>query len=678
MRRFFVFLCAGLIAANAEARVERVEVLSRADVLAGKAFGDAGGYEKLIGKVHYAVKPEAAPNKNIVDLDKAPRNAAGEVEFAADLYVLKPKDAAHASGSALMEIPNRGGKGMLRVIQDAKSSLDPSTAGEFGDGFLMRRGTTLIWLGWQWDVRNEPGLMRLDAPVAKGAAGQPITGLVRSDFFVSEKMTEHPLGHVITGSIGGTEYACSDPADPANALTVRDAPMGARRTIPREDWQFVEAPKIGPGLRAIRLTSGFEPGKIYEVVYRAQDPVVVGLGLAAVRDFASYLKSERNDVAPVKRVYAMGISQSGRFLRQFLFDGFNADQDGKIALDGMMIHVAGAGRGSFNHRFAQPSRDAQPTNTFFYPTDIFPFADVPTTDPVTGRTAGLLDRAVAAQVVPRIFYSNTSYEYWSRAASLIHTSPDGKRDLPLLDKVRIYFLAGLQHFSATFPPEHDAKGVLLGQNLPNPNPVSYFWRSLFVAMDDWVRDDKAPPASRYPKLSDKTLVRRDELKFPKIPKVHPPERVQQAFHLDFGPQWKNRIITKQPPGVGQPFPVFVPQVDESGNDLGGVRLPELEVPLATYTGWNLRDAKTGMPDERVSFIGSDLPFPKTRAEAGGDPRTPIAGRYPSREDYLKKFRAAANKLVADRFLLSGDVDALVRRGGEEWDWTASRPGSGNE
>lgn len=672
MKRFctLVFVAAALGPIDTLARVERLEIVSRAEVLEGKPFGAAGAYEKLIGKVHFALKPDAAPNEMIADLDKAPRNKAGEVEFASDVYILKPKDPERASGTALIEIPNRGGKGMLRVFQEAKGSLDPTTVDEFGDGFLMRRGVTLIWLGWQWDVRDEAGLIRLYAPVAKGPDDKPIAGLVRSDFVVNEKTMEQPLGHVISGTIGGTEYACSDPADPANSLTVRDAPMGERRRIVRWEWDFVEAPKIGSGSRAIRLTSGFEPGKIYEVVYRAQDPVVAGLGLAAARDFASYLKSASNATAPAKRVCAMGISQSGRFLRHFLFDGFNADEEGRRAIDGMMIHVAGAGRGSFNHRFAQPSRDAQPTNAFFYPTDIFPFADIPTTDPVAGQKAGLLDRAVAARALPKIFYTNTSYEYWSRACSLIHTSPDGQRDLPLLDNLRIYFLAGLQHFSDRFPPEPDKDGNLLGQNLPNPNPVLYFWRALFVAMDEWLRDDETPPASRYPKLSDQTLVGRDEVKFPKIPDQHLPERVHQAFHLDFGPEWKNRIITKQPPGVGAPFPVFLPQVDENGNDLGGVRLPQLEVPLATCTGWNLRDPKTGLSDERVSFIGSYLPLPKTKseAEAASDPRNSIAARYSSREDYLKKFRAAADKLATDRFILPEDVGSLVRRGGEEWDW----------
>ncbi|HEX8490758.1 MAG TPA: alpha/beta hydrolase domain-containing protein, partial [Chthoniobacterales bacterium] len=379
---------------------------------------------------------------------------------------------------------------------------------------------------------------------------------------------------------------------------------------------------------------------------------------------------ETNELVPAQRVYAAGISQSGRFLRHFLYEGFNADEAGKQAIDGMFVHVAGAGMGSFNHRFAQPSRDAQPTTALFYPTDLFPFADIPQTDPLTGQTAGLLDRAKAAGVLPKIFYTNTSYEYWSRAASLIHTSPDGKRDLPLLDNVRVYLLAGLQHFSGPFPSVRDNDRGLAALHLPNPNPVRWFWRALFVSLDDWVRHGKAPPESRYPKLADKTLVKREEVKFPRIRGVELPERVHEALRLDFGPQWKKRIITKQPPGVGKPFPVFVPQVDQDGNDLAGVRLPQLEVPLAAYTGWNLRDPESGMPKERVSFLGSWFPLTTNRstAEKAGDSRPPIDERYKSRDEYLQKFSDAASKLATEGFLLQEDVDALMKRGGEEWDF----------
>ena len=664
MRRFFVLLALALAPAVAEARVERVEITSRGDVLEGQVFGDAGAYEKLVGKVHFKVNPADSHNRLIVDVDKAPRDEKGEVAFAADFYILRPKEAARSGGSVLLEIPNRGGKGILAIMQGGKGSRDPTTQEEFGDGFLMRRGVTVAWLGWQWDVREDANMMRFFAPAAHEADGQAITGLVRADFVPNEKMAEHPLGHLISGSIGGTEYACSDPNDRANVLTVRDAPMAVRRTVPHSDWEFTE------DRQNIRLKGGFEPGRIYEVVYRAKDPVIAGLGLAAVRDFASYLKQPSNELATAQRVYSLGISQSGRFLRHFLLEGFNADEAGKRALDGMFIHVAGAGIGSFNHRFAQPSRDAQPTSALFYPTDLFPFTDTPQKEPVTGQTAGLLDRAKADKVLPKMFQTNTSYEYWSRAGSLIHTTADGTRDVPPIENARIYHLAGLQHFSRAFPPTPETEPSLAAQHLPNPNPVRWFWRALFVAMDDWVRDEKAPPESRYPTIADRTLVRRDAVKFPALRGVKVPERVHEALRLDFGPQWKKRIITKQPPGVGKAFPALVPQVDEDGNDLGGVRLPQLEVPLATYTGWNLRDAKIGMPGERVSFLGSFFPLPKTKveADASGDPRTSIAERYTSREDYLAKFRDSANKLADDRYLLREDVDALVARGGEEWDY----------
>jgi hypothetical protein len=424
--------------------------------------------------------------------------------------------------------------------------------------------------------------------------------------------------------------------------------------------------KSEPGPRKIRLKGGFEPGKIYEVVYLARDPAIAGLGLAAVRDFASYLKQEKNEAAPIKRVIAMGISQTGRFLRHFLYEGFNADEAGKQSIDGMLVYVAGAGRGSFNHRFAQPSRDGQPTSALFYPTDIFPFADTAQRDPVTGENAGLLDRAKADKVLPKIFYINTSYEYWSRAAALTHTSPDGKRDLPLPDNVRIYFLAGLQHFSVPFPPTPSTEAALAARYLPNPNPVIYFRRAFFLAMDEWVRDGNAPPESRYPKVADKTLVKLEELKFPEISGVSAPKRAHAAYRMEFGPLWKKRIITKQPPGVGKPFAVLVPQVDKDGNDLGGVSLPGMTYPLATFTGWNFRDPKIGMPEERVSFLGSWLPFPKSKSE--GDSRTPINERYKSRAEYLADLTSAAIKLVDERYLLKEDVEPLLERGGDEWDF----------
>src|SRR5262249_444817 len=288
--------------------------------------------------------------------------------------------------------------------------------------------------------------------------------------------------------------------DPRNVLTVRDAREAKRTTIPRSAWQFAQTAggKLVPSGGHIHLNGGFQPGKIYEYVDVVEDPVVAGLGFSAIRDFALYAKHDPEAIGPAQRVYGQGISQNGRFLRAFLYQGFNADEEGRRALDGVLAHVAGAGRGSFNYRFAQPSRDAQPTSSIHFPTDTFPFTDLPEKDPVTKESGGLLDLATKENVVPKIFFSNTSYEYWGRAAALIHTSPDGKRDVPISDSVRIYHLTGLQHFSGPFPPRQGSSD-LLGQQPQSPAPVKYFWRAMISNMDSWVRNNTSPPPSSYSK-----------------------------------------------------------------------------------------------------------------------------------------------------------------------------------
>ncbi len=647
-----------------QARVLRVEIISRADIEDGKPFGAAGAYEKVIGRVYFAVDPANLHNRQIVDLDKAPRNAQGELEFSADLYLLKPKDMAKGNQAALFEVSNRGGRGILSIVNGRN--------GEFGDGFLMRQGYTVAWVGWQFDLSEQPGRLRLSAPVAHDAGGKEIHGLVRTDFTPSEKRDDMPLGHILLGPDGGNSYPVDDAASPQNVLTVRDTPTGKRVTITRSEWSFahVVQGKLTADPHYVHLNSGFVPGKIYELVYTAKNPAVAGVGLAAVRDFLSYLKYDPQATAPVKRAYAVGISQSGRFLRHFLYQDFNADEHGRQVMDGVIAHVAGAGRGSFNHRFAQPSRDAQPMSSIFYPTDLFPFTDLPQTDSETGETAGLLDAVSKSKTAPKIFYTNTSYEYWGRAAALIHTTADGMKDAPLAANARIYFLAGLQHFTGAFPPQKSVPGNpdYTAQQKHNPNPIQWYWRALITDMDQWVKDGKEPPPSTYPKIADNTLVLLKNYKFPNIPGVNIPHEENLGYRLDFGPQWKHGIVTNEPPKVGKAFTGFVPQADADGNDLGGVRLPELQVPLATYTGWNLRDPSIGAPEQRVSFLGSWIPLAKTAEERkkAGDPRTSIAERYTSREEYMSKFEQAAKKLIEQRFLLQEDLSALLERGKLEW------------
>jgi len=381
-----------------------------------------------------------------------------------------------------------------------------------------------------------------------------------------------------------------------------------------------------------------------------------------VRDIVSYLKEHEK----LGRAIAYGVSQSGRFLRNWLYFGFNQDEQGHIALDGVWANVAGGGRGSFNQRFAQPSRDGHPFLNTLYPVDLFPFTDLEQTDSVTKLKDGLLTHSLKPEFRPKIFYTNSSYEYYGRDAALIHISPDGKHDAPLPSNTRIYFFAGGQHGAAAFPPPHNNT-----QNSSSPNPYNLCFRALLVAMNEWVWHDTLPPASVYPHVASGELVPLSTVKFPKIPGVAFPARIAMARREDFGREFRTKgIVTQEPPKVGTPFPAMVPQVDRDGLDLGGIRMPEIQAPLATYTGWNLRAAAIGAPDELFSMQGSWIPFARTKVEReqSGDPRLSLEERYTDREDYLKKFEAAAKRLEAERFLLPADVAKLAERAATEWDY----------
>jgi hypothetical protein len=348
----------------------------------------------------------------------------------------------------------------------------------------------------------------------------------------------------------------------------------------------------------------------------------------------------------IKRAVGIGVSQSGRFLRSFLYDGFNQDEKNARVFDGVWAIVAGAGRGSFNARFAQPSRDGHPFLNVFYPSDIPPFTD----------NDGLLAKAVAANVAPKIFYSNGSYEYWGRAASLIHTSPDGKQDAPLAKDTRVYFFAGSQHGWGSIPPR--------AAETQNPGSVIDYrasLRALLLAMQAWLKDGKEPPASEYPRIAKDQLVSLGAYAFPKIPGLEIPAIKREAYRLDF---------SMEPPKAGAPYPTLVPQVDQDGNETSGIRMPEVQVPLASYTGWNLRSKNIGAPEELYSMAGSSIPFPASKAEREKrkDPRLSIEERYPTEADYLQRITAAAQKLVEAGFLLDEDVPKLRERAAKEWDY----------
>jgi hypothetical protein len=675
MRAFLTTSFAALLltlvaAAPLSADVVRIEVQTRSDLAGGQAFGSAGAYEKLAGKIYFAVDPSLPANKIVTDLDKAPRNAAGKVEFSSDFYLIKPKQIEKGNGAVLYEVSNRGGKGMLGFFNHAAGSLDPSKPEEMGDGFLMKQGFTLLWVGWQFDPPQRPGLVRVYPPVAT-ENGRPIRGLVRSDFVVTEREADHSLA-----DRDHTAYAVVDPDSPDNVLTVRDSVDGPRRVVPRSEWRFGrdDGGKAVGDVTRVYMSSKFQPGKIYEVVYTAQAPPVVGLGPAAIRDVVSMLKYSSAEplsipASAIKRALAFGVSQSGRFLRTYLYYGFNRDERNRKVFDGVIAHVAGAGRGSFNHRFAQPSRDGHPYLNFFYPTDIFPFTDVAQKDPETGVNDGLLTHPGSPELLPKVFYTNSEYEYWGRAASLIHTTVDGKSDAPLMDNVRIYLLSAGQHGPAAFPPAQT-----IGQQKNNPLDYRWAMKALLLAMDRWTATGAAPPPSRYPKLADNTLVAPDKLRFPKLPGVTTTTAVHKAYHADYGPKFATEgVVSQEPPRIGTAFPILVPQVDADGNGIAGIRMPELAVPLATYTGWNLFNDRSGPVTVLSSMQGSYVPLAKSGAEKkrNGDPRASIDERYRDKEQYLGQVTKAAQDLVAQGYLLAEDVQPVVANAAKHWDYAAA-------
>ena len=656
-----------LMVSTATAEVVRIEVDARSDVAGGMSYGLAGPYERITGTIYFAVDPDNEANRVVTDIDLAPRNRDGKVEFYSNFFMLKPKNISRGNGTVFYEVSNRGGKGMLGYYNNASGSRDPQTSEEMGDGFLLKQGFTLLWLGWQFDVPVRDGQMRVTPPVATNN-GRPISGVVRSEVIVRELAYDWSLA-----DRNHLPYEVSDPTDPANEMTVRDGVDQPRRVVPRDQWQFARREDDGrlvDDTTRVYLEAGFQPGKIYDIVYKAQDPPLSGLGLAAIRDMVSQLKYESTSelsipADAIDHAVAWGVSQSGRLLRTFLYDGFNRDEADRKAFDGVMAHVAGGGRGSFNVRFAQPSRDGHPFLNKLYPSDIFPFSDVTQSDPETDMRGGLLS-GIQPQHLPKVFYTNSSYEYWGRSASLVHTTVDGTADAPLMDNVRIYTFAGGQHGPGRFPPQQTS-----GQQLSNPNDYSWFLRSLLLAMNTWVKDGVAPPQSQFPTIDGGDLVLAERFDFPSLPGVSQPAEPHKAYRAVYGPEFRTQgITTVEPPEVLSAFPIMVPAVDGDGNETAGLMMPEVAVPLATYTGWNNFKPESGPENVLSSMQGSYVPFPLTAVDRqrDDDPRLSIEERYGSREAYLGLVSQAALELVDGGYLLAEDIAPILSRANEHWSY----------
>ena len=653
-----------LTAAPLAAEVVRFEIERREPFAEGESFGDVGPYEIIAGRVFYAVDPKLPQNEPIVDLKLAPRNESGRVEFSADLFILAPLNPAKGNGALLYDVNNRGNKLALRFFNDSPGGNNPKSA---GNGFLMRHGFTVVWSGWIGELLEGDNRLRLAAPLAREDDGKrKITGIVRYEIAIDSDTNRVPINGANHGAYRPTENGLKEAT-----LTWRLRPGDPRVPIPRDQFTIHvgESPENELPPIELEVPAGLARGYLYELIYEAENPLVQGVSFAAVRDLVAALKhgeGEGNPLAtegksPISFAYGFGVSQSGRFLREFLYTGMNQDEHGRIVFEGLMPHVAGGGLGSFNHRFAQPTAYVTQREHHDWHTDRFPFAYEVQRDPLTGREDGILRRAAASGHAPRVIHTQSSTEYWSRSGSLVHTDTLFRRDAELPDNVRIYAFGGTQHGPSGFPPSAGA-----GQTLANPADYRPQLRALLVALDRWCRDDQPPPPSVYPTIADGTLVdfAQDATGFPAIPRVRYPEVIQQPDLLDLGPRWSSeRVIDRDVPLALKSYKVLVPRSGEDGNELGCLLPIEVAVPVATYTGWSLRNREVGGENDLVGLNGSYIPFAPTREkrQAVGDPRLSIHERYGTFDAYRDRLEETCRSYVKSNYLLDEDVAPLLER-----------------
>ncbi|NRF71964.1 hypothetical protein HLB44_33770 [Aquincola sp. S2] len=624
--------------------VERLLIRERQPAFAGSSFGDAGPYERVVAQAEVALDPAHPANRDIVDAAAA-ASADGLVRYRADVVILRPRDAGKASGTWVLDVANRGRKLMLERVNGG--SLQTERANDAGTGWLMRQGHVLLWVGWQGDVPVDPTgrTVGLALPTAR-QGGQVITGTALEEIVFDAPGSRGTLA---------LSYPAATLDASAGELTVRARPDAPPAVIGAQQWRYKDASTI-----EFERPAGFDAGAIYQFRYTARDPRPMGLGMASLRDIVSHLKTGLPDAAgqgsPLadlspKATVAIGVSQSGRFLRDWVWQGFNAGPGGQRVFDGMVATIAGSRKTYTNVRWAQPGRYSRQHEDHLFQGDQFPFTYATTTDPVSGRRDGLFARCDLDRTCPKTFHLDSSLEYWQARAGLVVTDGAG-RDIALPDDVRVYLMSSTQHVGALKP----TAGICSALN--NPAQQQPVYRALVARMIEWVRDGKAPPASRYPTVRDGTLVDAAAAarRFPDL----------SALGMTF-PASANRLALNDHstvPAKADParqYTVLVPRTDPDGNDEAGVRLPDVAVPLATYTGWNRRKAGYA-PGQLCGLNGSYLPLPADAGErtARRDPRRSIAERYPSRAEYLRQVRSAVQGLQADGLMLAEDAERWMQ------------------
>jgi hypothetical protein len=634
MRTVALVLGLGVLACPAIAEVVRFEVTTpKRPALGGASFGSTGTYEEIRASVTIALDPADPRNAVISDLDHAPRNAQGQVEAVADVIILRPTEPGRGNGTLLVEPPNRGNRIIGQLLNDAprNNATRLEQPEDAGNGWTFRQGYTMVWIGWQGDWTPGRG-MRVNVPKVEG-----VTGPSREEFVFDNRTS--PVQATLT-------YPVADPA--GMVLTVR-----ARQEDARQRPADMAVRLIAPDRIEITRPAGFDAGAIYELTYTARDPLVLGMGFAAFRDVTAFLRHDGSAANPlaangrsaVTGAIAFGVSQSGRFLRDLLYLGFNEDTRGRQVFDGMVPHIAGSRRSFTNGRFAQPGRNPSDHTDRLYPADQFPFTYAVTTDPLTGLRDGLLRRCRTTATCPRIFQTDSEFEYWGARGSLTVTDAAGRHvDLP--PEVRAFMMTGHPHYAEAQAVANPSESCVMPVN---PLQAGAAMRALMVALDAWIKDGVEPPASRTPMVAHGTLVAAPT--FPAIPGLPPFSSHTPAPLLD---------LSQTPPAVVGRYPILFPRLDIDGNAIGGVRLPVIEAPHATYTGWNPR-AEGFAAGALCTNMGGVVPFAATHAErlASNDPRLSLEERWPDRDAYIGAVRQSAERLAAERLLLPEDVQAMI-------------------
>jgi hypothetical protein len=658
-------------AAPAEARITRIEITRvEAPTFGGATFGSVGTYDKLVGRAFGEVDPRDPANSIIQDIELAPRNRRGMVEYSMDIYVLTPHDAHRGNATIFYDVVNRGNKVVLGSFNTgAVGGNEPTSA---GDGFLQSEGFTIVWSGWQPDVAAGGDRLTMTAPIAREPGGASITGTVRGEYIVTAPTTTQNLSSGSFTALTHTSFPTVSLDTREAVLTRRVKQADPRVEIPATDWAFADCTTAAfpgaPSATQICLKDGFDTNHIYELLYTARDPVVSGLGFAATRDLIAFLHRARTDDAgtanplagQIRATLAHGTSQSGRYLRSFVSLGFNRDEQGRPVFDGMNPHLASQ-QIPLNVRFGQPGRAYGQHEDHLYPNAQPPFSWDDSIDPLAGDIGGLLDACHRTGTCPKIIQTVSSTEYWQGRMSLDTTDVHGRFDLPEPGNVRIFHFAGTQHVPAGVA----ATGIC--QQLSNPNPYQGGQRALLVALRNWVIGNVEPPASQVSTLRTGTLVdpAPRAIGWPAIPGVRDAGLLDELPLLDYGRRFdidrETGIVDEPPRTVGRvAYTILVPRVDGDGNEVAGLRSVGLQAPLGTYTGWNLRRAGFS-EDELCGLTGSFIPFATTRAErqASGDPRPSLEERYGDHAGYVAAVRAASVRLVAQRLLRQADADPLI-------------------